>query len=93
MGSDQRPGTAFHDDDDVRPALAELVGLLPDAESFEDALRRIARLARHTVPDCDAASVSLLADGAHPVTAVATDEVAERVDGIQYALGDLEVEP
>jgi GAF domain-containing protein len=78
--SEEDPG-----DGDYGPALVELVGLLPGAETFEDTLRRITGLACRTVPGCEHASVSVVTG--HARTVARTDDVALRTDELQYATG------
>jgi GAF domain-containing protein len=68
--------------------LTELVGLLPADETFEQTLHRIVLLACQTVAGCDAASVTLLGNGAGARTVAHTREVALTLDEIQYDLGD-----
>ena len=73
--------------DDLSVALGELSGLLLDSDSLEGTLQRVVDLAVRTMPGCTGASVTLV-DGARPVTAVHTDEVALSVDAAQYDVGD-----
>lgn len=73
--------------DDLSVALGELSGLLLDSDSLEGTLQRVVDLAVRTMPGCTGASVTLV-DGARPVTAAHTDEVALAVDKAQYDVGD-----
>ena len=70
-------------DDELVARRAELVGLLHAEESYEDTLRRLATLARTTIPRCTAGSVTLWREG-RPYTVVSTDELAQAVDDAQY---------
>jgi GAF domain-containing protein len=78
-----------HDDDDLEleRTLAELVGLLPDHETFEATLRRVAELSVRTIPGCVSASVTVLTDGGAGTTAAASDDRSLRVDEAQYSYG------
>lgn len=89
MGTQSGPSFAMvdgrvQDDDDVAPALAELIGLLPDNETFEETLDRIVTLARATVPGCDSGSITLTGEGRAGHTVVGTDPVALAIDEGQY---------
>ncbi len=70
--------------DEVATAISELAGLLVAEESVESTLQRIADLARRTVPDCDAAGVTLRS-GSSYLTVAWTDQRTLRVDEAQYA--------
>jgi GAF domain-containing protein len=73
------------DEATLQCTLAELVGLLPADESYEQTLQRIVDLAAQTIPGCDFASVTVLTGGAEPgVTVVRTGGLAQRVDDYQY---------
>jgi GAF domain-containing protein len=71
------------EDDELLARQAELVELLDAGESYEDTLRRIARMARATIPGCTSASVTLWREGT-PYTVVSTDDVALEIDRAQY---------
>jgi GAF domain-containing protein len=70
---------------DVQRSLAELVGLLPAGETFEETLQRIVGLACQTVGACESASVTMLANGDGPRTVVYTDDFSLQLDKLQYA--------
>jgi GAF domain-containing protein len=71
--------------DDAERTLVELVGLLPEDESYEETLQRVVDLARQTIPGCDSASVTMLTSGkGGGTTVVRTDGLAQRVDEYQY---------
>ena len=72
--------------DDVATVLAELADLLGNDE-VGSALQQVVEIARRTVPDCDAAGVTLL-QGSRPITAAYTDERTLEVDSAQYKQGD-----
>jgi GAF domain-containing protein len=72
---------------DLQRSLTELVGLLPAGETFEDTLRRIVVLACQTVEGCESASVTLLGTSDGPSTVVHTDDLALRLDELQYENG------
>ena len=73
--------------DDVAAVLAELSTLLLDDSGTETLLQRVVDAAIRTIVGCDAASVSLMSDGATR-TAVFTEPAALAVDQAQYDLGD-----
>jgi GAF domain-containing protein len=64
--------------------LAELVRALDAERSVPATLERIVQLAVPAVPGCEHASVTLPG----PTTPAATDGLARRLDGMQYAAGD-----
>jgi GAF domain-containing protein len=72
---------------DLQHSLAELVGLLPPEETFEQTLHRIVLLACRTVVGCESASVTLVEDGRGARTVVHTDDLSIRLDEAQYRLG------
>ena len=73
--------------DDVATVLAEMADLLGQ-EDIAGALRHVVSLAARTVPDCDAAGVTLLDERGRPSTAACTNETTLEVDQAQYAEGD-----
>ena len=73
--------------DDVATVLSEMAELLGE-DDVESALQTVVALAARTVPDCDAAGVTLLDERGHPSTAACTDETTLEVDQAQYAEGD-----
>lgn len=68
---------------EIARTLNEIAELLVSEESLRDNLRRVSDLARHTVPGCDAAGITLIVEG-KPTTEVATDRVVFEVDLVQY---------
>jgi hypothetical protein len=69
------------------PALAALVlDLLAECETLQDVLTGIADLAVEAIGGIDAASVTLIRDGA-PATVAASQESARAIDETQYADG------
>jgi GAF domain-containing protein len=77
--------TDHRDETELHRTLVELVGLLPEDESYEQTLQRIVELACQTIPGCDSASVTLTSGPADPGrTIVRTDGLAQRIDDFQY---------
>jgi transcriptional regulator with GAF, ATPase, and Fis domain len=73
--------------DDVATVLTELAALLEE-DDIGQALDLVVGLAARTVPDCDAAGVTLLDADGKPRTAACTDEKTLEVDQAQYADDD-----
>lgn len=73
--------------DDVATVLSEMAALLEE-DDIGQALELVVDLAARTVPDCDAAGVTLLDESGRPSTAACTDETTLEVDQAQYAEGD-----
>ena len=67
-------------------AFSELSEAVTRHETVDSILARVADAAGTLIPDCDAASVTVL-DGGRPVTAASTDPVALGVDRVQYDHG------
>ncbi len=64
--------------------LRSLAGILFAGQSVQVTLDAIADLAQRTIPGCDAASVTVMEDR-KPGATVSTAEMAEIIDGHQYA--------
>jgi len=73
--------------DELTAAMSELASLLVDDDDLAGMLDRVSRLAVRSIPDCDSAGVTLLADGS-PMTAAASDNRTLAVDKAQYQAGD-----
>jgi hypothetical protein len=67
----------------VDSVAARLLDLLVDMTALQHLLQGICALAVEAIPDCAAASITLIRDGA-PVTAGASDDRALAVDAAQY---------
>jgi GAF domain-containing protein len=88
MTDDQSPALLSERHGDAIAALTELARALATDESVTDTLRSILALVLRAVPDCHAASVTVLDDQGKPSTMAATDERTRQMDQRQYALDD-----
>jgi hypothetical protein len=68
--------------------FAELAAGLQRAETLTDVLHAVVAAAAAVIPGADAASVTLLDDSGRLDTPVYTGRLAERLDRLQYALGE-----
>ncbi|MDP8976510.1 MAG: GAF domain-containing protein [Actinomycetota bacterium] len=68
---------------EIARTLDEIAELVVSEESLQESLRRVTELAKHSVPGCDAAGISLVVEG-RPRTEAATDRVVFEVDLVQY---------
>lgn len=66
--------------------LARVIKLVRTQRTLPSKLEAVVELAKRTVPNCDAAGVSLVVVG-EPLTSAATDPVVLEVDLVQYATG------
>jgi transcriptional regulator with GAF, ATPase, and Fis domain len=83
----QLPGTEGRYSD-VVASFTELARALAEHESVPDALRSILALILRLVPECHAASVTVLDEKSEPSTIMATSEETHEMDRRQYALHD-----
>ena len=74
------------DADQLKERLAELTQISLSDETIDAFLYRVADLTVGMVPACDASSVSVICDG-RVSTRVASHQVAQRVDEVQYRTG------
>jgi transcriptional regulator with GAF, ATPase, and Fis domain len=68
--------------------FAEVARALLAQKDVQQTLQKIVDMAVDTIEGCDYAAVSLLVRGKEVITGAATDDVARRVDDIQYATGE-----
>jgi transcriptional regulator with GAF, ATPase, and Fis domain len=73
---------------DLVEALTDLVRSLTESESVRDTLQSILALALRSIPECHAASITVLDDKEQPSTIVATDDDTYELDRRQYLLHD-----
>lgn len=73
---------------DLIESLTELAKQLTENESVHDTLQSILGLALRTVPNCHAASVTVLDDKNQPGTIAGTNEETYELDSRQYELTD-----
>ena len=78
---------AAGDDARLLSALVTVTDLLLTDVETRTLLERMVQVAAMSLPDVDAASVTVR-DGGRPSTLAATDEVAQRLDDAQYEGGD-----
>jgi len=81
----QPPGERYADLIDSMTGLAES---LTHSESVRETLSSILSLARRTIPNCHAASVTVLDDKDRPATIMATNDDTYELDRRQYELHD-----
>lgn len=74
-------------DADLRAALAGLSQLAASQIALAEMLRRVAEFAVRAIPGADGAGLTIMDNGT-PGTVVVTDPFVERVDEIQYSLGE-----
>ena len=67
--------------------LARVTKLLRTQRTLPAKLETVVALAKATVPNCDAAGISLLIDG-EPTTSAVTDRLAVEIDLVQYETGE-----
>src|SRR5262245_27575724 len=68
--------------------FAEIAGLLLSEADEELTFDSVVKRATEVVPACDLASITLLRRRGRAETVAATDETVERLDTVQYALGE-----
>jgi transcriptional regulator with GAF, ATPase, and Fis domain len=66
--------------------LARVTKLLRTQRTLPAKLETVVAIAKRTIPNCDAAGVSLLIDG-QPTTSAVSDRVAVEIDLVQYQTG------
>jgi transcriptional regulator with GAF, ATPase, and Fis domain len=86
-GSEKRPVTQPSDSDALSSASAQLLGLLVEAPDLDAFLDRMVRLAADLVTPAAACGLTIRRDGL-PFTVAASDELASRVDLVQYGADD-----
>jgi GAF domain-containing protein len=67
----------------VEPAIESLASVIVGENSFDATLQQVVDLACEAVQGCSMAGITLLSGGG-PTTAVATSDLAARIDAIQY---------
>lgn len=75
-----------HLPDESIERLARVSRLLSTERALPARLEAVAAIAKRTVPNCDAAGISLLIDG-QPTTTAASDRLAVEIDLVQYDTG------
>jgi len=73
--------------DELSTALGRIMGLLLTEEKVDHAVQLLARAVRDSIPGTVGAGVSILDPSARPLSSGSTDSVVERVDALQYQLG------
>jgi anti-anti-sigma regulatory factor len=90
--ADELPGVRGEQDDSHLASLARelstLSTLLLEGPTVATVLSRIVDVAREVVPAADIVSVTLRAPDGTFHTPIKTDEIAERLDGLQYELDE-----
>jgi GAF domain-containing protein len=74
--------------DELAAVFARTSGLLLSSQTVGTALEVLTTLATETVRGSDGAGVSLFDEHGDRTTAAATDPIVERLDGLQYELGE-----
>jgi GAF domain-containing protein len=74
-------------EDDLNDSLISLSRLLTGHQPLRDTLTRIAEFAVHAIPGADGAGLTML-EADHPQTVVATADFVQRVDDVQYGIGE-----
>lgn len=87
LDPDSLSAAVYERSDEVAAGLAELSRLLLAEETLETTLQRVADLAVRTIPDCDAAGVTLYLRDSY-ITAAYTDERVLPIDRGQYDTGE-----
>ncbi|HWI42619.1 MAG TPA: GAF and ANTAR domain-containing protein [Nocardioides sp.] len=70
--------------DEAAAALGELAGRIYGGETYPDIFEEICRAAVAVVPGCDHACITTIRGGQDPELAATTDEVAARVDRMEW---------
>ncbi|TNM44173.1 GAF and ANTAR domain-containing protein [Nocardioides albidus] len=74
--------------DDVATAFLELAELVYARDEYDDIHDAICRAALRIVPHCDHACIATLRGGHQPHLEATTDDVARRVDGLEWETGE-----
>jgi transcriptional regulator with GAF, ATPase, and Fis domain len=88
MEQDMPPAPPGERYEDLIQVLTALSRTLAEDESVHDTLQSILTLALRLVPDCTAASVTVLDERGQPGTIAATDDETRELDRRQYLLED-----
>lgn len=73
---------------ELASALQDIAQHLYVSEDLEETLLQLTRLATQVIGGCEVASVSVVRDDGRLVTLAATEEVAHRLDDLQYGHGE-----
>lgn len=75
------------DEADLAASLSGLSGLVVGASALEDTLTRVAQFSVQAIPDAEAAGLMLFEQD-RPTTVVSTSDIVERLESLQYDLGE-----